>query len=267
MQIIAGYLYKPYITVIKNSQRTPNLENQQVYARPLELFRGIDNRVEIQLRNNELKKVNLLDHSLVLNLFDNANNQLLLSRQLNMVYTSTGLATTLIESYILDSITPGFYNYSLVAVSPEGEDQVVYTDDNYRATGQLRILDTIYPAPAESVQPRLGPFYNNSDTGRMGYSDRNQLFTDVITLKSSTRSSARTQTTQYWCTNFTGTIEMQGSLEVIPTRLPAAWFTVYTATPTAFTGSDYFNVQGKFCHVRFHITTNSGSVDKMLYRP
>jgi hypothetical protein len=51
-------------------------------------------------------------------------------------------------------------------------------------------------------------------------------------------------------------------------ELPNDWFTIYDSNfQDGISGNFYVNFTGKFSVIRFKITTNSGSVDKILYRP
>lgn len=255
MQPIAGYLYKQNITVIKNADFSPYRENQLVYAKPLHLYKGIENRFQLIIRNNDQKPVNLRDHTVVFNLTDSATRELLFSRQLNIVWESTGTMTTILEDSILSDIKAGMYTYSVIVVNPEGKQQVVYADDNYQAQGKARVHDSIYGEFQPSVKPAILNYVNNV------------AHTSVIQNLDRSKSRAVLQTAQYNCTDFTGTIQVQATQNAdIMDITPDIWFTVATATLVNFYGSDYMTFQGKFNAVRFVITRISGDVNYILYR-
>lgn len=262
MQPIAGYLYKQNITVIKNIDLGLYKENQLVYAKPLQLYKGIDNKFQLIIRNAEQKPVRLLDHTVIFNLVDPTARELVFSRRLLVQYNYKGVATTTIEAPLLGDLRPGLYHYSVVVINPENEQEVVYSDDNYQSQGQARLHESIYGAFVPSVKPTILPYHNNSDTNY-----HNVAFTDVIPTDSRTKSRAVYQTVHYNCTGFTGTIEAQATLNTDATSLPSTWFVAQSATLTDFTGNDYFTFQGKYNSVRFKITKQNGDVGYILYRP
>ena len=265
MQPIAGYLYKQIITVIKNSDYVPYRENQQVYAKPLQLYKGIDNRIQLVLRNNDQKPVSLLDSVVTFNLLDSTTSELVFSRQLQLIYTNTGSATTIIESNLMNDLKAGFYHYSMIVINPEGETQIVYADDNYQAQGKAYISDSIYGRVVPSVKPNILQYINNSDTNY-----QTVAYTDQIPMADRVKGRAVYQTAQFNITDFTGTIEVQASQDIASTVIPTNWYTVATTTPVFETGNQYVNFQGKFNLVRFKITQdpgNTGTVNYILYRP
>jgi hypothetical protein len=266
VQLILGYLYKQKITMVKNADLEPLRENQLQYAKPLQIYKGVDNQYQFLIRNSDQKPVSLVDSTVLFNLIDSGNQELVFSRYLDLNYNDRGVATTILEATLLNDVAAGPYNYSILVVDPEGRQQVVYADDNYNAQGVAYVNDKTYPRFVASVQPKLGPFYNNNPN-TAGYSDAGQIFTDVILIKDRTKSRAVAQTVQYQVTAFTGNIQVQASLEPIPTAVPEAWFTVHTETITGMTGTGYFNFLGKFSQVRFHVTTTSGTLTNLLYRP
>lgn len=262
MQPILGYLYKQNITVVKNQDFLPYRENQLVYAKPLQIYKGIDNRFQFIVKNNDQKPVNLLDSSAVFNLIDPTTQELVFSRNLQIVYNINGTATTVIESTMLDTINAGMYNYSVQWISPEGEQQVVYSDDNYNAQGVAHISDAVYPKFVPSFKPTILAYRNDSDTNYL-----NVAFTDVTQIADRVKGRAVRQTIQYNCTGFTGTIECQATQDMVADVTPSNWFTIQTVTLTNFTGNDYFNIVGKFNAVKFKLTKTSGDVNYILYRP
>lgn len=265
MQPIAGYLYKQFVTVIKNSDWEPYRENQKVYAKTLQLYKGIDNRIQLVLRNNDQKPVSLLDCTVTFNLLDSATRELVFSRQLQNIYMSKGSATTILEGNLLNDLTAGFYHYSLLVINPEGETQIVYADDNYQAQGKAHVSDNIYGAFIPSVKPVILSYVNNSDTN---YQD--VAYTDQIPTADRVKSRAVYQTIQYNCTDFSGFITLQATMDANPGVIPANWFNVYRANPQGLTGNDYFTFQGKFNAIRLKITKdygNTGDVNYIMYRP
>jgi hypothetical protein len=152
-------------------------------------------------------------------------------------------------------------------ITGENEYRIVYADDNYNAQGQARLNDGVYPTFQPSLEPKLGPFYNNPENSRYGYSVGNIVYSDILEVANRIKSRSVIHTIQYYLNNFTGTIEVQGSLSATLKDMPTDWFRIQDYELTNETGNIYSNFQGKIGLVRFKITTDDGSVDKILYRP
>jgi hypothetical protein len=261
VQPIAGYLYRQSVTVIKNSDFEPLRENQQVYAKPLQFYKGIDNRFQLVIRNADQKQVSLLDNVVVFNLIDATTSEIIISRRLDLVYSSRGVATTVLQRDLLNNISAGLYNYALYVIDGEGEQQIIYSDDHYQSLGRARIHDGVYPTFRASIQPKILAYSNSSDTNY-----KTVAFTDVINLTDRVTNNTIMQTVQYQVSEFTGYVEAQATQDAMPGNSEAMWFPVYTAICTAKTGTDYFVLQGKFSGVRFKITKTTGDVNYILYR-
>lgn len=262
MQPIAGYLYRQDLTLVKNQELGTYKENQLVYAKPLQIYKGVDNKFQLIIRNSEQKAVQLLDSRVQFNLIDITTSELVFSRWLIVEYNYKGVATTVLESRLLDDLIAGQYFYSVIVIDPENNTQIVFADDNYQAQGKARVHDSIYGEFLPSHKPTILTYHNNSDTNY-----HNVAFTDVIETANRVKSRAVYQTVQYNCDNFTGTVETQATLNLNATSLPVIWHTIDTQTYTGFTGNDYTMFQGKYTNVRFRITKTSGDVNYILYRP
>lgn len=263
MQPISGYLYKQIITVVKNSDFTPHRENQLVYAKPLQIYKGVDNRFHFLIKNADQKPVSLIDSTVLFNLLDPTTKELVFSRNLNLVYNDKGSVTTLIEGSLLDNINAGLYNYSIVVTNGEGEQEIVYSDDNYNAQGQARINDAVYPQFTPSYSANNFTYTNNSDTNFV-----NVAYSSSFLTANYVRGSAVYQTVQYNANAFTGNIQLQVSLDAQSTVDSNSYTTVSTVSLNNYTGTGYFNFQGKYRAIRFKISkANNGTMNYIYYRP
>jgi len=264
VQPIKGYLYLQTITLIKNADLGIYKENQQVYAKPLQLYKGIDNKLQLVIRDSEQKPINLTGCLVQFNLIDTTTSELVFSRNLQVIYNLRGVATCMLENNLLLGLSSGLYNYSVMVINGENQQQVVYADDNYQAQGKARISASIYGQLVPSVNPVILAYSNNSDTGY-----HTVAFTDVIPTADKVKGRAVLQTVQYNCTDFTGVIEAEVTLNGSANHLPSNWGTVETIPVDNFTGNGYFTFQGKYNSVRFRITkdpANTGDVNYILYR-
>jgi hypothetical protein len=266
LQVISGYLYHQTVDLVLNLDPLPNRENQLVYAKPLQIYKGIDNKIKLLIKNQDQKLVSILDSIMTFNLIDSATQELIFSRRVLPWVDNRGTAYIILEEMELSDLIAGIYNYSIQFETGENKKRIVYSDDNYNAQGQARVVDGVYPAFKPSLEPKLGPFYNNNPN-KNGYSDNNIVYSDVLNVLDRVKSRSILQAVQYYGTNFSGTVEIQGSLSATLTAYPNDWFMIDQLTFDGLTGCQFSSFTGKIGLVRFKITTISGSLDKILYRP
>lgn len=252
--------------VVINLDSLPNRENTLVYAKPLQIFKGIDNKIKLLVKNQDQKLQSLLDTTVIFNLIDSASKELIFSSRVIPYSDKKGSAYLMLDRTELNDLTAGIYNYSIQLISGEGEYNVVYSDDNYNAQGQARIVEGVYPTFQPSLEPKLGPFYNNNPNNT-GYSDGTYAYSDVMNVFDRVKSRDVQQTVQYNATGFNGTVWIQGSLSATLTAYPDDWFTINDRQFIDYTGCIFDNFEGKFGLIRFKIHTESGTLDKILYRP
>ena len=264
MQSISGYLYRQAIELII-MDTGPHMENTLVYAKPLQIYKGIDNTMRLLIKNQEQKLLSLLDTSIEFNLMSSDNHELVFRRTCTVTVDKGAAILTLAETDLND-VGAGVYTYSFKLVNGEGETRIVYADDNYNAQGQARVNDTVYPRFIPSFQPNLGPFYNNNPNAS-GFSVADDMFSDVMEVTNRGNVRSILQTVQYYGTNFTGTVVVQGSLSATLSSYPDDWFDIDEQNFDGFDGCQHSNFTGKIGLVRFKITTVDGTLDKILYRP
>lgn len=262
MQQISGYLYPQIITVVKNSDLALHRENQLFYAKPLQIYKGVDNRFKFVIKNNDQKPASLLQSTVLFNLIDSTTKELVFSRNLDLVYTRDGVATCLIEGSLLDNINAGLYNYSIVATNGSGEQEIVYSDDNYQAQGQARINDGVYPQFTSSYLANNFTYSNDGDTNYV-----NVAYSSSFLTANYVRGSAVYQTVQYNANAFTGNIQLQASLDAKSVVDANSFTTISYANCANVSGTNYFNFQGKYRAVRFKVSQISGQMNYIYYRP
>lgn len=244
----------------------PHVENTLVYAKPLQLYKGIDNKIKLLVRNQDQKLQSLVNTTVRFNLIDTTNNELVFSKNCQLDPVNQGAAAITLDELDINDLPAGIYNYSLHLVTSEAEQRIIYADDNYNAQGQARLHDGVYPKFISSVAPKLGPFYNNNPNVD-GFSNENIMYSSVVDITARVKNRAVLQTVQYFGTNFTGLVEIQGSLESIIDTYPSSWFTISQQEFSNLNGTTYSNFSAKISLVRFKLVGVSGTLDKILYRP
>jgi hypothetical protein len=265
VQSISGYLYNQTIDLVILDS-TPDRENTLVYAKPLQIYKGIDNKIKLLIKNQDQKLRSLIDTSIIFNLVDSATRELIFTRRVVPITDKRGSAYVTLDRMDVDELPAGIYNYSVQMISGEGEYNIIYADDNYNAQGQARVNDGVYPVFQPSLQPNLGPFYNNNPNSH-GYSDGTYAYSDVMNVFDRAKARDVQQTVQYNVTDFFGSVVIEGSLSPTLTAYPDDWFYITEINFIHNSGCYSQNFDGKFSLIRFKIQTESGSLNKILYRP
>jgi hypothetical protein len=245
-----------------------------VYNRNLKIFRGVDNRIDIQVRNNDQKASNIVGSTLVFNLISQDTKDLVLQKDFTAMDLATGKVTVNITAEELLDLDTGFYNYSIVKEVRSTVDSTDYTvtskmplymDSQYDTVGTLEITGDVYGGVADSV---IVNTFNYTNPFTQGATEPFPFYTSqIIDAVPNTSPAYPIHTFQFYTTNYTGTVEIQASLDAQgATPRETKWTTV--ATVDLLT-EQYKNVTGKYNWFRVkHIpaTNNTGTVDKILYR-
>ena len=290
MQFNPVYLYVNKLDVFTTPTDTWSTERyRRVYNRNLKIFRGVDNRIDIQVRNSDQKTTNLTppvdpddnqpyDNVLVFNLVSQDTKDLVLQKDFTAIDLSTGKVTiTLTERELLD-LDNGFYNYSIIKELRNNLDEdstelgyeiiskiPLYMDSQYNTIGTLEITGDVYGGVANSV---IVDTFNYTNPFTQGATEPFPFYTSqIIDAAPNTSPAYPIHTFQFYTTNYTGTVEIQASLDAQGgTPRETKWATV--ATVDLLT-ERYKNVTGTYNWFRVkHIpaTNNTGTVDKILYR-
>ena len=274
MQFNPVYLYVNKLDVFTTPTDTWSTERyRRVYNRNLKIFRGVDNRIDIQVRNNDQKASNIVGSTLVFNLVGQDTKDLVLQKDFTAMDLATGKVTVIVTAQELLDLDIGFYNYSIIKEvrSDDGTDYTVtsrmplYMDSQYDTIGTLEITGDVYGGVSDSVNVNT---FNYTNPFSQGASEPFPFYTsEIIDARPNTSPAYPIHTFQFYTTNYTGTVEIQASLDAQgATPRETKWATV--ATVDLLT-EQYKNVTGKYNWFRIkHIpaTTNTGTVDKILYR-
>jgi hypothetical protein len=195
--------------------------------------------------------VNVAGSTFTLKVVDVYNNQLVLTRTLEIEDATKGMIGTVFTEEDIDNLDSLRYHYGIYMVDSNGAQRPLYVDDNYSASGVIEVDGTAYPVSQPSAEPAIGAY--NSGVA----------YTDVVEVDYNAQGN---NTAAYYLTGFTGTITAQGHLEDSATVVDSDYIDIASSTYTDQTGVVYVNFVGLFTGVRFKIEQTAGTVDKILYK-
>lgn len=147
MQTITTYLIRQLIEVHVEDETTPNIRNRIVYAKPVKLYKNVDNTLELRFCNQDQKLVSIAGQTIKLYIIDQAEQAVVITKQATIVEsgsTNVGLARVIVIGSDLIDLPAGFYNFS-VKLSTVSDETVAYVDDNFGARGTLQLFNGAYP--------------------------------------------------------------------------------------------------------------------------
>jgi len=145
MQAIQTYLYSNKIVVQILDTTIFNVRNRQVYSRPIKIYQGIDNPIQVVIKNQDQKAVNFTGYLMQAGIQDPFNKVTSCSFPVIMSNISLGQGSFVISGVIANSLEQRFYKltFKTIRVS-DNEESPVYIDDNYGVPLDLEVLPAYY---------------------------------------------------------------------------------------------------------------------------
>ncbi len=251
MQFNSSYLYPNKVDVFSDLGSWQTERYRKVYQRTLNAYRGVDNRIDFQVRNSDQKPQNITGFTVVFNMIAHESNELVVSRDCTIVDAVTGKIFVTLTENDLQSLSLGSYSFSLHTISSAGVKSPLYGDSQFGAMGLIEVVANIY---GEIVPTEIVTTFGTVDSSRVS---------SVIDAKPELNSNAALHSFAFYGTSYTGTVIIQGSLDENNTS--NNWVDLETISLTNSTIS-YKNVYGIWSWFRIKHTPTTGTIDKVLYR-
>ena len=224
---------------------------QTVYAKTLKLHKGVDNRLQFQLINQDQKPINVTGKELSFRIINDDGTKLLFSKMLTNVVALNGIVQLdTIDTDLID-IESQHCHYS-IEISDNTTDFAVFVDHNSDARGKLQIVDSVMPnftpsnlinVPNHQLPTRTSPpvtYYSSIFSAREGFN----------------------VTAQLYFVGYSGTVQVQGS-----TVADVDWYEIGTVnTYTEQIDSDSFNITGFHPYMRFKFVSTAGDATHIYTR-
>ena len=276
MQNLPVYLYSNTLDVTLDLDATVRGVNQVMYQRDLKIQKGIKNKVRIQFKNSDQKKIQIYNtQTFVFSMFDTINQRLLIEKQLEVLDVSTatrGLALlTLTESDTLD-LDRTSYQYSIKLQDTDGTYLPTYSNTYYGVAGTLHLSQDVYPVLQDSVS--ISNFTTTYNDAIFKYEHKS----GNVYANPAFNGNTALHTVALYMTRYKGTVYVEATMDNSP-GVNSNYSVVATRTYNGLTGIDYVNFNGVFSYIRIkHVPATApaesnndnpayfGSFDKALYR-
>jgi len=159
MITVKAYLYPNLAEVQVFDPAIFTTRNRQVYSRPIKVYQGVDNPIQVIIRNQDQKKVNLTGSSVTASIQDPTNQ--LTVKSYPVLFGANvggniqlGQGTFTFDANTINGLEQRFYKLAFsTTVTSTDVTRPVYIDDNYGVPLDLEVLPAYYAnstPPAES---------------------------------------------------------------------------------------------------------------------
>ncbi len=227
-----------------------------VYAKPLTLHKGVDNRIQFQFLDQAQKPVDITGKSITCRILNYNGTQILIRKALDVDLGLTGIASLNLNAADIEDVDAQKAYYSLEI--PSGTfDYPVFVDQNAGARGDMNIVNSVLPSfvPSQEVTIPTGqPFPNISNSS----GNTNLVyFTSIINTQDNPVLTIQTKYEDYY-----GNVSILGSSTV-----DGDFYTIQEDNELAnVTETKGYTIHGYHPFVKVEFTSNSGAVTNILAR-
>lgn len=146
MPVITSYLYPNKMEVqILDLDPTIKTRNRVVYSRPITIYQGIDNPIQVVVKNQDQKNVNLTGYALQVDIQDPANQVTAYSFAVSYSNVAIGTGTIVIDKDTVNSLEARQYKLTVRTIKDsDASERPLYADDNFMAPLDLIVKPAFY---------------------------------------------------------------------------------------------------------------------------
>lgn len=218
------YLYPNKVDVFTNLLDPWVAERyRKVYNRNLKIYRGTDNRIDIQVKNCNQRPTSIDGSYLVFNLVTKSDQKLLLQKDFTTIadgssITETGRAYVSLSQDDMRDLEPGYYQYSVVQEERTytGSTYIVtsrkplYIDAQFGAFATLEIHGDVCGEPQASVVVDKWTYVNPFAVGDL---NNKSFFSSLIDAAPFQSTPQSLHTFQMYFTDYKGTVSIETSID------------------------------------------------------
>jgi len=152
MITVKTYLYPNTAEVQVFDPAIFTTRNRVVYSRPIKVYQGIDNPVQVMVKNQDQKSVDLTGYVMQAQIQDPTNGVTVETYAVTFADIARELANFTIDKATLNTLENRFYKLTFKTIkSSDNTEQPVYIDDNYGVPLDLEVLPAYYADSASDA--------------------------------------------------------------------------------------------------------------------
>jgi len=142
---IQCYLYSNIVEVQIWDPTIFTPRNRVVYSRPIKVYQGIDNPMQIVIRNQDQKLVNITGYLVQIDIQDPLAQGSVESLAVEITDSTKGLGTVTIPRDVVNSLDQRIYKLTIKLIDQAtNKERPLYVDDNFTAPIDLEVLPGWY---------------------------------------------------------------------------------------------------------------------------
>lgn len=260
MNNLPVYLYQNNIDILLDLDPNTRGVNQVMYQHELKIQKGLKNKVRIQFKNSDQKRIPISNtQTFVFSMFDAVSQRLLVEKELSILDDGTTTSTrglallTLNESDTLD-LPKRSYQFVVKQLDNDGSYVPTYANTYYGIAGTVQLLNDSRPVLQPSTAVEDFQVSYNPDSQLYEYKSR------ALQAHPEYNSNSALHTAAFYMTEFKGTVYIQATLNNEADDLNK-WSTIETKTYNGFTGVDYSNFNGVYSYIQIMVIPDKGPLD------
>lgn len=145
MAIIQTYLYPNIVPVQIWDPTIFSTRNRQVYARPVVIYQGIDNKLQIRVRNQDQVAVNMAGRLIQVDIQNPRTQSTEYSFSTSYANRTRGYANLIIPAAVANSLNERQYQLTCRVINEaDNSEEALYIDDNYGVPLDLIVKPAYY---------------------------------------------------------------------------------------------------------------------------
>ncbi len=270
MQKISSYLYPNRIEVIADVALDPAtcpVEWKIVYQKPIKIYKGVDNVLELEVKNGDQKRVDIFGKTVKFVIMDQTSREVETYNATVVDDGSTdcvkGVARITIPEADLANLDPQHLKFTSYILNADNTKTLLYGDTKYGAQGFIDLLDGIVPTSREVR--RFDTFQQETNYNGRTFEERTvTYYSSTVPVKFYEAIPTVQADISVYVTGFVGTIKIQttkkeslGHEAFLDTAVQTQVFTTARSTPVLFSDIDTTDVTYlRVCYIK-----TAGTVD------
>lgn len=251
MFITDVFYYTPRLIVVTLSGNSPRKFMPQ-YSKPLALQKGVDNRLQFQVLNQDQKPVDVTNKPITCRIISYDGTEVLLKKALTPLYALNGILEFFVTAAEIEGIAEQKAFYSL-EIQESSNDFPIFMDQNSRARGEMNIVDSILPKFVPSYEldiPTNQSFPNANANSNVTY------YSSIVETRDNPILTIQLNANEY-----NGNIVIQGSA-----TQDSGYYNIQTHEYANYSGTVGHTVHGYHPYVRLEFTSDAGNIGTILVR-
>ncbi len=220
MQIISSYLYSNRIQLIADVTELDlkyPVEWKIVYQRPVKIYKGVDNLIELDVKNSDQKRINIHGKDIKIQLMDQANKSIQVYTAMVLddgsTVASRGRANFTIPESDVSTLDAQSLKFSVYILNDDDSKTLLYGDSKFGALGIMQLEDSIMPY-VRPVQ-RYEDFQPETNYQGKTIEERiSTFYSSAITTKFYEAVPTQFMTVKVYVTGFSGRVSIQGTKKI-----------------------------------------------------